>query len=127
MTSLADRLARVASHSTCRLTHHGRKTGKPYQVIVWFMVEGEQVYLATASAQRQWVRNVRRNPNVVLAMDGDTFAGRVEPIDDPAGARRVMDLLIAKYWYVRPFVVLARLVGYDPTSDASFRVRVVDG
>ena len=125
MSGLTDRLARVAARSTCRLTHRGRKTGKPYQVTIWFMVDGDVVYLATASAQRQWVRNVGRNPDVVVSIDGETFAGRVEPIDDPAGARHVMDLLIAKYWYVRPFVVLARLIGYDPTSDASFLVRVV--
>jgi len=29
-----------------------------YQVTIWFMVEGETVYLATANRKRQWRRNV---------------------------------------------------------------------
>ena len=47
-TTLADRLAPVANISTLRLTHYGRRSGMPYKTI-WFMVEGETVYLATAN------------------------------------------------------------------------------
>lgn len=36
----------------------------------------------------------------------------------------MMDLVVAKYWYLWPAVALARLVGYDPKPDASFRVRL---
>jgi hypothetical protein len=48
-TTLADRLAGAANVSTLRLTHYGRRSGKPYEVTIWFMVEGETVYLATAN------------------------------------------------------------------------------
>ncbi len=118
------RLARVADRSTCRLTHYGRKTGRPYQVTIWFVVDGDDVVVSTARASRQWVRNVRVRPDVVLEVDGERFAGTVERLDDPADERRVMDLVAGKYWYVKPFVVLARLVGFDPKGDASFRVRL---
>ena len=37
---LAHRLTPVASASTLQLTHYGRKSGKPYEVTIWFMVEG---------------------------------------------------------------------------------------
>jgi len=48
-TTLADRLAQVAHTSTLRLTHYGRRSGRPYKAI-WFMsVEGEAVYLATGN------------------------------------------------------------------------------
>ena len=124
MTALADRLAAVSGHSTCRLTHLGRKSGKRYEVTIWFMVEGETIYLATAKATRQWVRNVRRQPSVSLAVGGQTFSGTAERVRDAAGERHVMDLVVAKYWYLRPFVALAGLVGYDPKPDASFRVRL---
>jgi hypothetical protein len=36
----------------------------------------------------------------------------------------VRDLVVAKCWYLRPFVVLARVLGYDPKPDTSFRVRL---
>ena len=48
-TTLADRLARVANASTLRLTHYGRRSGMPYEVTIWFMVEGATVCLATAN------------------------------------------------------------------------------
>ena len=48
-TTLADRLAQGANTSRLRLTHYGRRSGMPYGVTIWFMVEGEAVYLATAN------------------------------------------------------------------------------
>jgi deazaflavin-dependent oxidoreductase (nitroreductase family) len=124
MRALADRLAAVSSRSTCRLTHLGRRSGKRYEVTIWFLVEGETIYLATANATRQWVRNLKVKPAVSLAVDGETFTGTSEPVRDAAEERHVMDLVVAKYWYLRPFIGLARLFGYDPKPDASFRVRV---
>ena len=46
-TELA-RLRRVAGRQTTRLTHYGRKTGKPYEVTVWFVLSGERLYIGTA-------------------------------------------------------------------------------
>lgn len=57
---LKERLATAADHSTLRLTHYGRKSGKAYVVTIWFVVDGGTVYLATMNRQRQWVRNIRR-------------------------------------------------------------------
>jgi deazaflavin-dependent oxidoreductase (nitroreductase family) len=108
MTALADRLAAISSHSTCRLTHRGRKSGKPYQVTIWFEVDGDAVYLETANAKRQWVRNVQANPQVSFAVGGETFTGTSERVRDTAEERHVMDLVAAKYWYLWPFVALAR-------------------
>lgn len=126
MGTLSQRLARVAARQTCRLTHHGRKTGKAYQVTIWFMVEGERVYLATANAARQWVRNVRHDARVMLEMGGERFTGRVEALDEPEAIRHVMRLVAEKYWYLRPFLGIAQLLGLDPTPDASFVVRLSD-
>lgn len=47
-----------------------------------------------------------------------------ERVRDAAEERHVMDLVVAKYWDLWPAVALARLVGYDPKPDASFRVRL---
>jgi deazaflavin-dependent oxidoreductase (nitroreductase family) len=124
MTALADRLAAVSSYSTCRLTHRGRRSGRPYQVVIWFMVDGDIVYLATANASRQWVRNLQANPSLSFEVGGGTFAGTSERVNDAGEERHVMDLVVAKYWYLWPAVALARILGYDPKPHASFRVRV---
>jgi len=121
--TLRDRLARVADRSTLRLTHHGRRSGKPYEVTIWFMVEGEAVYLVTANRERQWGRNVTVNPTVGLRVDGETLSGRAEPVTAPAVVDHIADLMAAKYWYTRPFVWVVRTLGGTPAS-ATFRVRV---
>jgi deazaflavin-dependent oxidoreductase (nitroreductase family) len=125
--ALAARLARLGAHSTCRLTHYGRKSGKPYQVTLWFTVDGDTIWLSTARSSRQWVRNVQKNPRVELAIGGDTISGRVEQVHERDLGRRVMELVTTKYWYLRPFVGAIRLFGRDPIPDASFRVRIEDG
>jgi hypothetical protein len=40
------RLKAVAGRQTLTLTHYGRKSGKPYDVTIWFAVEGDKVYTA---------------------------------------------------------------------------------
>jgi deazaflavin-dependent oxidoreductase (nitroreductase family) len=121
--SLAERLERIAGRSTCRLTHRGRKSGKTYQVTIWFVVEGERLYLATANAERQWVRNVRHDPRIAIEAGGDRLEGTIAELTDAADARRVMDMVGGKYWYLRPTISVARVLGFDPTPDASFVVR----
>ncbi len=122
-STLATRLARITDRSTLRLTHHGRRTGKPYDVTIWFLVEGETIYLVTANKERQWPRNVLARPDVELQVGGETFTGRVEHVTAPAEVAHVVDLMASKYWYTRPYVWLARLLGWTVTS-AAFRVRV---
>jgi deazaflavin-dependent oxidoreductase (nitroreductase family) len=121
--SLSKRLADVANHSTLRLTHYGRRSGKPYEVTIWFMVEGETVYLATANRKRQWPRNVSVRPDVQLGVGGETFTGHVEVVADQPAIKHVTDLIAAKYWYTWPYVWLARLFGWQVPS-AVFRVRM---
>jgi hypothetical protein len=40
-----ERLNKVAAKQTVKLTHYGRKSGKPHEVTIWFVVDGDQVYL----------------------------------------------------------------------------------
>jgi ligand-binding sensor domain-containing protein len=42
------RLKRVAGKQTTTLTHYGRKTGKPHEVTIWFVVDGDKVTFAPA-------------------------------------------------------------------------------
>jgi PPOX class probable F420-dependent enzyme len=51
-----------------------RPDGRPHTVPVWFLREGD-TYLVFTRPGSQKVRNLRQNPNVVLALD-DTKGGR---------------------------------------------------
>jgi deazaflavin-dependent oxidoreductase (nitroreductase family) len=113
-----ERLARVARQSTCRLTHYGRKSGRPHPVTLWFLVEEEAVYLVTADRRRHWVRNVLARPSVELRMGGETFLGEVEPLTHPAEVAHVIELLKRKYWLARLYLWL------KGPPDGAFRVRL---
>jgi deazaflavin-dependent oxidoreductase (nitroreductase family) len=109
-TALADRLQKIAGRQTLRLTHYGRKTGKPYQVTIWFMVDGERVWLATANKNRQWVKNVQKTPRVTLKIGDETFEGEARFLSDPAERDRVLAMVRRKYWMFLPFMALGALL-----------------
>lgn len=128
-STASQRLSQVAKRWTLRLTHYGRKTGKPYQVTIWFLVEGETVYLVTQNMQRQWTRNVQARPEVELQIGNELWKGEVAVITDQAEQLHVVDLMTQKYWIVRPYVWLqkqfaTRRPGEQRGRGGVFRVRL---
>ncbi len=69
------RLKKVTGRQTTRLTHYGRKTGKPYEVTIWFALDADKLYIGTANVNRQWVRNVQKTPQVKLRIGEGHFEG----------------------------------------------------
>jgi deazaflavin-dependent oxidoreductase (nitroreductase family) len=118
MSSLAERLTRVARKSTCRLTHRGRKSGKPHEVTIWFLVDEETVYLSTMNMQRQWTRNVQVHPDVSIRIGDEPFSGRVRVVKDAAEMARVVELMKRKYWLARPYLWVKK------KPDGAFRVEI---
>jgi len=109
MESTAERLKRVARKHTLKLTHYGRKTGNPYGVTIWFIADGDTIYLATGNVNRQWVRNVEQTSRVKLSIGGETFDGEARFLSDPAERERVMSLAMRKYWMFLPMIAIWRL------------------
>ena len=118
MSPLAERLTRVARKSTCRLTHRGRKSGKPHEVTIWFLVDDETMYLSTMNMQRQWTRNVQVHPEVSIRIGDDRFSGRVRVVKDAAEMARVVELMKRKYWLARPYLWVKK------KPDGAFRVGI---
>jgi deazaflavin-dependent oxidoreductase (nitroreductase family) len=106
----AQRLAKISSLQTLVLTHYGRKSGKPYDVVIWFVVDGERMFLATANKNRNWVRNVLVKPHVVIKAGGETFSATLTEITDGGERERARRLVQAKYWYAMPIIVTARVL-----------------
>jgi deazaflavin-dependent oxidoreductase (nitroreductase family) len=122
----AQRLEKIRSLQTLTLTHHGRKTDKPYDVVIWFVLDGERMFLATSGKNRQWVRNVIAKPNVALNAGGEIFNGTVEQITDETQRENVARLIQAKYWYVLPIILAARMLqslGIIKDNSAAFEVK----
>jgi deazaflavin-dependent oxidoreductase (nitroreductase family) len=124
--ALADRLKKVAGRKTLRLTHYGRKSGKPYEVTIWFVVDGERVFLGTANKNRQWVKNVQKTPRVILRVGDQTFEGEARFLSNSAERDRVLAMVRRKYWMFLPILGLGALL-YKlrvlPNNTGAFEVR----
>jgi len=123
-TELA-RLRRVAGKQTTRLTHYGRKTGEPHEVTIWFVLDGDRLYIGTASVKRQWVRNVQKTPKIKLSIGGEIFEGNARFLADRAEHERAMAAIRRKYWMFRPIIMLGRVLtamGLMRNNTGSFEV-----
>jgi deazaflavin-dependent oxidoreductase (nitroreductase family) len=108
--STAERLAAVQDRSTVRLTTRGRKTGKAHMVTVWFLAEGETVYLVTMSLRRDWPRNIVKNGHAELDFGDCVFSGRAKPVKGARVLAHIKGLLNQKYW----MAWLGSWVGFGP-------------
>lgn len=102
------RIKRLAGRQTLVLTHYGRKTGKPYEVTIWFVVDGDQVYIGTANANRQWVQNVQKTPQVKLRVGDETLDGSARFLSDRGEHEPAMAAIRHKYWMYAPIIALGR-------------------
>jgi deazaflavin-dependent oxidoreductase (nitroreductase family) len=123
-TELA-RLRRVAGKQTTRLTHFGRKTGKPHEVLIWFVLDGDRLYIGTANVKREWVQNVQKTPQVKLSIDGENFSATARFLTDRTEHERAMAAIRQKYWMFRPIIELGRVLsalGLMRDNTGSFEV-----
>ena len=81
--------ADLADEQYCYLTTTGRVTGKPHEIEIWFALDGGTIYLLSDDHGSDWVRNLRRTPEVTVRIAGETFGGRARVVEEgggPAGA-----------------------------------------
>jgi deazaflavin-dependent oxidoreductase (nitroreductase family) len=119
------RLRRVAEKQTTRLTHYGRKTGKPHEVTIWFVLDRDRLYIGTANLNRQWVRNIQKTPKIRLSIGGENFNGTARFITDRTEHERAMAAIRRKYWMFRPIIELGRFLtamGLMHDNTGSFEV-----
>jgi len=122
------RLKRLAGRSTLILTHYGRKSGKPYEVKIWFVVDGDKVFIGTANVQRQWVQNVRKNPRIKLSVGGEKFEAEARFLGDLAERDRALAAVGRKYWMYSPVFALGKMlivVGLMRNTTGAFEVTLV--
>ena len=104
------RLKRIAGRSTLILTHYGRKSGKPHEVKIWFVVDGDKVFIGTADVQHQWVKNVQKNPRIKLSVGGEKFEAEARFLDDAAERDRALAAAGRKYWMYSPVFALGKML-----------------
>jgi deazaflavin-dependent oxidoreductase (nitroreductase family) len=110
MPAVDPRLTRIARKQTLRLTHYGRKSGKAFEVTIWFTVEDGNIYLSTGNVNRNWVWNVRKNSRIKMTVGGEAFEGEARFITDADALREAMRRVRRKYWMYLPLIGLWRLL-----------------
>jgi len=93
--ALKDHLAR-SSEITVRVT--GRKSGRTISNPVWFVSEGDKLYLLPVKgSDTQWYKNVLKNPKIRIDARGAEAELRIVPITDAKQVSSVVEKFREKY------------------------------
>jgi hypothetical protein len=102
--------------SEIELTVTGRKSGRESTRPVWFVEEGEKLFLLPVDGSgSNWYRNLVKTPAVGLAADGAEYRTSARPIEDPAAVGDVVERFRSKYG-------ADQVTAYYPRLDAAVEV-----
>jgi deazaflavin-dependent oxidoreductase (nitroreductase family) len=80
------------------LTVTGRRSGRQICIPVWFVRDGEKLYLVPVrGSDSDWYKNVLKTPAIRLAAGGAQLTANATPITDPAKVEQIVDKFRAKY------------------------------
>ena len=92
---LKDRLSR---YREINITVTGRKSGRAISIPVWFVLEGDKLYLLPVQgSDTQWYKNVLNNPTIRIDARGAEAEVKVVPITDATQVSSVVEKFRAKY------------------------------
>jgi deazaflavin-dependent oxidoreductase (nitroreductase family) len=82
----------------CYLTTVGRVTGRPHTIEIWFAIDGRTLYMLSGGRDgSDWVKNLRRTPEVTARIGSEHFEGRARVVEDPEEDELARRLLVDKY------------------------------
>ena len=93
----ASLLASLASEDFCYLTTTGRVTGKPHTIEIWYGARGNSVYLMAGDHKSDWVKNLRKDPNVSVRIGKQHFPGTARLVTDEQEEMTARHMLADKY------------------------------
>jgi deazaflavin-dependent oxidoreductase (nitroreductase family) len=93
--TLKDRLTR---YRQIKISVVGRKSGRTISIPVWFVLEGDRLYLLPVrGSDTQWYRNVLQNPSVRIDARGVEAGFRADPVTDAKAVKLVVQNFREKY------------------------------
>ena len=92
---LKDRLSR---YRQIKLSVIGRKSGRTITIPVWFVLEGNQLYLLPVQGSAtQWYQNVLHNPSIRVEARGVEAKLQAVPVTDAKAVSSVVEKFREKY------------------------------
>ena len=93
-------LRALAGEDFCYLTTKGRLTGRPHEIEMWFALvpESRTLYMLSGGGDHSdWVRNLRRNPEVTVRIAEERFVGIARQAGGDQEDELARRLLVEKY------------------------------
>jgi len=95
LATLKDRLSR---YREIKITVTGRKSGRKISNPVWFVLDGDKLYLLPVQGtDSQWYQNVLKNPKIGIGARGAEADFKVVPLTDTVKVRSVVEEFREKY------------------------------
>jgi len=89
---------RLGTYRQIRITVIGRKSGRKISVPVWFVVEGNELYLLPVQGSKtQWYKNVREDPVMGIAARGVEAEFRATVVTEAKAVKAVVEKFREKY------------------------------
>ena len=93
-----DLKVRLARYREIKISVIGRKSGKTISNPVWFVAEGDTLYLLPVhGSDTQWYKNVLKNPAIRIDARGMEAALAAKPITESSAVKSVMEKFREKY------------------------------
>jgi deazaflavin-dependent oxidoreductase (nitroreductase family) len=89
---------RLARYRQIKLSVIGRKSGKTISIPVWFLLEGEKLYLLPVQgSDTQWYKNVLQKPSLRIDARGAEAEFQAVPLTDAKAVKSVVEKFREKY------------------------------
>lgn len=97
MNELNSLLSGLAREEYCYLTTIGRVTGKPHKIEIWFGLNHTTLYLMSGDGKSDWVKNLLKNPSVMVRIAKHNFSGAARLVKDDREQVMARNMLGDKY------------------------------
>ncbi len=88
----SDLKERLERYRQIKLTVIGRKSRQEISNPVWFVFEGEKLYLLPVhGSDTQWYRNILKNPSMKIDARGEGAEFRAVPIQESESVKSVIE------------------------------------
>lgn len=89
---------RLAHYRQIKISVIGRKSGQTISIPIWFVLEGETIYLLPVQgSDTQWYKNVLQNPSIQIDARRAKAELRAQPITESKTVKSVIEKFREKY------------------------------
>jgi deazaflavin-dependent oxidoreductase (nitroreductase family) len=98
VSTLKNVIDAAAREREVKLTTYGRKSGKPSDVTIWIVTDGNRLFIRSGQGMvRQWPQNLVARGEGLLHLGDLEVKVKPRPVTDPAEARASSALYTKKY------------------------------